>query len=163
MPVVRRTGFLSYAHADTALVERFLAPMRPRCTTLRDLELDPWWDRQILVGEDWKREIASAMDTADFGLLCITPSFLASRYVTEVEVPAFLAAERTIVPVGLEPVDFGRADLKGLEDRQIFRYRRPGTPRQLWFAECAGINRARFCDALVAQMADRMAPRHART
>jgi hypothetical protein len=147
---------LSYAHEDTVLVERFLAPMRPRCSTLRELELDTWWDRRILVGEGWRAEIARALETADFGLLALTPSFLASPYVIEVELPALLAGEKLIFPVGLEAVDLRRADLKGLEDRLIFRHHTAGSTRQLWFAECAGANRARFCDTLIAQMVDRM-------
>jgi TIR domain len=140
------------------LVERFLTLMRPRCITLRELELDTWWDRRILVGENWSAEIARALETADFGLLAVTPSFLASPYVTEVELPALLAGEKLTFPVGLEAVDLRRADLQGLEGRQIFRHHPEGTTRQLWFAECAGANRARFCDSLVAQMVDRMTP-----
>ncbi|HXN38671.1 MAG TPA: toll/interleukin-1 receptor domain-containing protein [Solirubrobacteraceae bacterium] len=151
-------GFLSYAHADTVLVERLIDLLRPRCANLRELELGSWWDQRILAGEYWEQEVATAMDAADFGLFCISPSFLASRYVTEVELPAFLPAARAIIPVGLEAIDCGRADLKGLEALQIFRYRRRGAKSPLWFAECAGINRARFCDDLVAQMADRMKP-----
>ncbi len=63
---------------------------RTRCAILREFEIDPWTDRRILVGQDWEQEIGRAIDASDFGLLCITPSFLASEYVTTVELPALV-------------------------------------------------------------------------
>jgi hypothetical protein len=153
-------GFVSYAHTDTVLVERFLGLMAPRCATLREVELDQWWDERLLAGERWPSKLARALEAADFGLVCVTPAFLASVYATNVELPAFLERDRVIIPVGLEPVDFDRADLRGLEDRQVFRYRRRGEARQRWFAECAGIGQLQFCDALVGQMVDRLRSPH---
>jgi hypothetical protein len=156
MAKLARSGFASYARDDTLLVERFLRLMRPRCSTLRELELDWWWDQRILVGEGWEREIESAIETADFGLFCVTHSFLDSAYAIQRELPRFLDRGRVLFPVALEPIDFARADLKGLETLQIFRYRRPTAVKQQSFAECSAVNRVRFCDALVAQMTDRL-------
>lgn len=159
---VRYAGFVAYARADTVLVERFLDLMAPRCASLREAAFDPWWDQRILAGQHWEHELAEAMEVADFGLFFVTPALLASAYVQKVELPAFLRGDRVVIPVGLEPVDFERADLQGLEDRQVFRYRRKGTARERWFAECAGVNALRFCDALVGEMVDRLrAPRPA--
>jgi hypothetical protein len=156
MAKIVRRGFVSYARYDTLLVERFLHLMRPRCSTLREFELDWWSDQQIAVGKPWEREIESAIETADFGLFCVTPSFLDSAYAIQRELPRFLDRGRVLFPVALEPVDLARADLKGLEALQIFRYRQPTTVKQHSFAECSAINRARFCDALVAQMTNRL-------
>jgi TIR domain len=137
------------------LVEPFLQLMQSRCTALRDIAFDTWWDRKILVGEFWEQEIARAMATSDFGFLCLSPAFLASDYVRRVELPALLAEGRMVVPVGIEPVDLKRADLRGVENLQIFRYRGPGAGARKCFSECGPVNRARFCDQLVGEMVDR--------
>jgi hypothetical protein len=155
MAKIKCSGFVSYAHADTRLVEGFCKLMQPRCMTLRDVEFDHWWDWAILVGERWEQEIAWALAESDFGLLCLTPNFLASDFVARVELPALLAENRMVVPVAIEPVDLERADLRGLEGLQLFRYRAPGGRSPRCFAECGPGNRVRFCDQLVAQMVDR--------
>ncbi len=154
MAKLRWTGFVSYARHDAALVERFLNVLRPRCASLRDLEIELWSDRVILAGQDWAREIAVAAEAADFGLLCVSPSFLASPFVTEVELPALMAGERTIIPVALEPLALELLDLKGLDPLQIFHLRPPRSARGLSFDECKGrgVNEKRFCDALVAEL-----------
>jgi hypothetical protein len=155
MAKIKRSGFVSYSHADTRLVEGFLQLMHPRCVTLRDVEFDHWWDRRILVGERWEQKIAWAIAESDFGLLCLTPNFLASDFVARVELPALLAEYRMVVPVSIEPVDLERADLRGVESLQLFRYRAPGGRSPKCFSECGQGNRARFCDQLVGQIVDR--------
>lgn len=153
----RRSVAVSYAHRDTVLVERFLDLMRLRWGNLRGLELDSWWDEQIQTGERWRERIHAACDASDFGLLCVTYGFLASRFVCEEELPTLLA-RGNLIAVALEPVDLLRTNLKGLADHQLFFYRRPGSNARRAFSECAGPNVGRFCDALMAEMADRMFP-----
>ncbi len=152
----RLAGFVSYAHDDAAIVDPFLELMKPRCGALRDVELVGWWDRAILCGDRWRQEIDAALERCDFGLVLVTPSFLASRFIGTVELPALLASGRAVFPVGIERVDFARADLKRLEDRQIFGLRAARARQARWFSECAGVNRARFCDRLVGEMVDRL-------
>lgn len=96
------------------------------------------------------------MAESDFGLLCLTPAFLASDFVARVELPALLAEDRMVVPVGIEPVDLERADLRGVEGLQIFRYRASSGRALRCFSECGQSNRARFCDQLVGEMVDRV-------
>jgi hypothetical protein len=158
MPKPHRTGFISYAHADARIVDRFLDLMQPRCAILRDLEIDHWSDRRILAGEGWEAELTVAIDSSDFGLLCVTPRFLASKYATAVELPALLR-RGMVIPVVLEDVDLALADLQGLQDLQLFRYRPPGSTEHRAFGDCAGASHGRFCDALVAQMVQRLRPR----
>jgi hypothetical protein len=147
-----RAGFVSYARDDAALVERFLAVMRPRCAVQRDVELQLWSDRAIVAGKRWEQEIGVALAAADFGLLCVSPSLLASSFVTTVELPALLRRERLAIPLALEPLDFDQVDLKGLEALQVFRLRRPEKPRGRSFDECRGVNAKRFCDELVGEI-----------
>lgn len=150
-------GFVSYARDDGVLVERLLKFLEPRGRTRRSIEIELWSDASILAGEDWRQQLERALDSADFGLLCVSPSFLDSPFVTDVELPALMQAERIVIPLALEPLDFAAGDLKGLGERQIFRLRRPSSTRSLAFAECGAINRQRFCDALVTQIEARCA------
>jgi hypothetical protein len=156
MSGTRKIGFVSYAQSDALLVDRFLELLRPRLATRREMVLELWSDRAILVGEQWLQEIERALEEADFGLLCLSPSFLASRFVRDVEIPSFLNPGRVVIPVALEPLDLARTQLHGVEGRQVFRYTPPGTTRKLSFAECGGVNRQRFCDELVTQVVERL-------
>ncbi len=69
----------------------------------------------------WRREIEEALERAHFGLLLLSPQFLASDFIGREELPKLLE-KRLVVPVALQaiPLD-GSIDLKGLQDRQIFR------------------------------------------
>ncbi len=154
---VRRSIVVSYAHRDTVLVERFLDLMRVRWSNLRGLELDSWWDEQICTGERWRERIHAAIDRSDFGLLCVTYGFLASTFVTESELPVLLA-KGNIIAVALEPIDMVHTNLKGLEDHQLFFYRRPRSNARRAFSECGAPNTGRFCNALLADIADRIFP-----
>ena len=147
-------GFLCYARADRRLVDRFRRLLAPRLAIVQDLDVSIWWDEHILVGGLWDDEIRRAIDEADFGLLLVSPALLSREYIRRVEIPALLASPGTkILPVGLRRVDFARSDLRGLDARQIFLWR-DAKGESRWFAGLAGENPERFCDALVAQIAD---------
>lgn len=156
MSIAVVTGFVSYAHADHRLVEQFLRLMGPRFQNVPGLAIDGWSDHRILVGEDWDEALTEALTASDFGLLCLTHEFFASRYIRTRELPALLAAGRIVIPVLLEELDLATTDLRGLEQLQIFRYRPPegGEPRS--FQRCAGANRGAFCNELVAQIVARL-------
>src|SRR4051812_11892909 len=97
---------MSYARGDTVLVDRLIDVLQPRCATQRDVELRLWSDRRITAGERWRREIVAALAGTDFGLLCVSASLLASSFITSVELPELLRAERLAIPLALEPLDF---------------------------------------------------------
>jgi len=151
-----RTGFVSYARNDAALVDRFIDVMRPRCATQRDVELRLWSDRAIVAGTRWSQDIEAALKDADFGLLCVSPSLLASSFITRVELPELLREERLAIPFALEPLDFDGLDLEGLDALQVFHLRRPGESRGRSFDECRGVNVKRFCDELVGEIVQRL-------
>jgi hypothetical protein len=78
-------------------------------------------DQQILPGEHWRAEIERAVERSRFGLLLVSPGFLASDFITKKELPALLA-KPMVVPVELQRILFdGTMDMKGLADRQVFR------------------------------------------
>jgi hypothetical protein len=78
------------------------------------------------------------------GLLMISPAFLASSYITEKELPVFVAGEKACVPVMLQPVDFDLHDLKGLEKRQIFIFDYVGFKEPRGYGECKSHRRNAF-------------------
>jgi hypothetical protein len=153
-------GFLSYAHRDARLVGRLRDLLGQRFEGLRGLAISVWWDEDILIGRAWDDEIRIALKEADFGLLLVSPALLSRDYIREVEIPALLNGPGPVVmPVGLRRVDFARSDLQGIDARQIFLYRTGPDRQGRWFADLAGENRERFCDALVAQIVDRLGSR----
>ncbi len=109
--------FLSYAHADSADAGRFLAVLTPQLNSVTGARFERWRDQDnILPGEDWHDEIQAAIKACDFGLLLVSPAFLASGYVRDHELDALLA-KPMVVPVLLQPV----LDLGKLKHRQVFR------------------------------------------
>ena len=113
--------FLSYARCDSADVKRFRAVLAPLLKASSQYDFGEWIDHQILPGEHWREEIEQALESARFGLLLLSPGFLASEFITNKELPPLLA-KAMVVPVELRQILFnGTMDLKGLEDRQVFR------------------------------------------
>ena len=84
-----------------------------------------WSDKNIILGEDWAGAIARAIEAADFGLLLISSSFLASPYIATHELAKFVDASgqlrpgKRIIPVAIKPIN-EFMDMKGLQHRQIF-------------------------------------------
>ncbi len=116
--------FLSYAHRNTADVERFRDLLEPLLKASADFAFGEWTDHVILPGEHWRKEIDQALERSRFGLLLVSPEFLASKFIAENELPVLLA-KPMVVPVELHRIAFdGSMDLKGLEDRQVFRDRK---------------------------------------
>jgi TIR domain len=113
--------FVSYAHADSADAGKLRAVLQPLFKTSVRYEFSDWSDHEILPGEFWRREIEQALEKAQFGLLLLSPQFLASSFINKNELPDLLE-KGMVVPVALHaiPLD-GTVDMKGLQDRQIFR------------------------------------------
>ncbi len=120
--------FISYAHADTALKDALVQRLRPWLDAASDYAFIAWQDRDIIVGKDWHAQIQAAIKDCDFGLLLVSPQFLASEYITRDELQHFVAPDplaapsgKPAVPVALRTLRFdGTIDMKGLERRQIF-------------------------------------------
>ncbi|WP_395855197.1 TIR domain-containing protein [Cystobacter fuscus] len=120
--------FVSYAHEDRTHFEAIIKQLRIRFDSSKNYELQSWTDQDILVGEGWKERIQKAIDECHFGLLLLSPAFLASKFIGEHELPHFVGAPndpriKPVLPVGVVPVSFERQDLKGLQEQQIFRSR----------------------------------------
>ena len=97
-------GYLSYAHDDHADVQRLMFHLR---ATERSLGLDFWTDASITAGGRWKAVIDDQIAQSTVFLLCMSPAYLSSSYLYDVEFPAIEARVRSsdalMVPVILRP------------------------------------------------------------
>jgi hypothetical protein len=117
--------FISYSHKDREALERFqrfLLPLEPK-----EL-IDAWDDTRIKPGDDWKVEIGKALADPKVAVLFISQDFLASKFISEEELPYLLAArmrgDLTIIPVFL---NHSNVDLVCEELTRIQGY---GSPQQ---------------------------------
>ncbi|MBI4657388.1 MAG: TIR domain-containing protein [Verrucomicrobia bacterium] len=146
--------FVSYAHADTAQAERLLGPLVTDLGLSKKFAYDFWRDHLILPGEGWHAEIQDALRDCDFGLALVSRDFLASEFITKHELPVLVSGEKPLIPVALGLLDYDRQDLRGLEEKQIYRFQlRPNEFR--CFAQCAGQVAERFVADLARAIEDR--------
>jgi hypothetical protein len=150
----RVTMFVSYAHANQELAGRFVAQFKEYTRPSKAYQYNIWLDADLLVGENWDQEIKKALDKCDLGLLLISASFIGSNYITSVELN--LLKTKPIIPVLLWPVDFDRHDLKGLQEKQIFRYNKPGFLRPKAYGQCTTKQRVEFMLELFQQVERRL-------
>ena len=132
-PLVRMV--ISYAHEDAKAAGTFKAELETRLSISPAYEFDLWRDIEgIVAGERWDDAIRGAFGAADLGLLLMSPSFLASDYIADVELPIFVRGGargiegKRVVPFELKALDFGTMDLRGLGARQIVRGPWPQRP-----------------------------------
>ena len=99
--------FYSYAHSDAPLcieLQKHLTALK-RSGLIRE-----WYDRQIDPGEEWSAQIHEAMERAGMILLLVSADFLASKYISEIELPFAIrrheAGLAKVVPVLLRPVEY---------------------------------------------------------
>ena len=80
--------FISYSHVDEVLKDRVVRHLQ----VLADATgVSVWEDRQISTGQEWSREIETALSTASAAVLLLSVDFLNSRFIKESELPKLLA------------------------------------------------------------------------
>ena len=128
-PIVRY--FVSYAHDDETAAADLLKRLSHCLGTSPSVAFHRWQDKDIILGQDWHKEIQQAIQNCHFGLLLVSPAFLSSSYITDHELPHFINRNgmkfdplRQVAPVMLKPIKFdGTMDLKGLQKSQVFTHR----------------------------------------
>lgn len=145
--------FVSYADKDARPVQRLIDLLTPHFNASRANRYAVWEFRRLLLGEDFHERIQEEIGICDFGLLCISPSFLASPYITRHELPHFAGGGggKPVLPVGLKPVDFDLHDMKGLDRLQIFMHKKK------FFSQPPGDGREAFAFELFRQIESRLA------
>ena len=114
--------FVSYAHKNKKLANELLDKINELLAASKNFEFEMWLDSYIDVGEKWQGQILRARDTADIGLLLVSPAFLASKFISEKELPFYVGdLGKPMLPLMLAKVDFEHHDLKGLQGYQVYR------------------------------------------
>jgi WD40 repeat protein len=120
--------FVCYAHGDRTLKEDLLTRLGHCFGAAKDYRFEGWHDGDIELGSNWHERIQAAIRECDFGLLLVSPAFLASAYIEEHELPHFVGRDpfrpssgKRAAPIALKAIRFdGKMDLKGLEKQQFF-------------------------------------------
>lgn len=109
--------FVSYCHRDEQWLKRLRVHLKP---LEREGVFDVWDDTMIEPGRNWNSEIQKAIAEASVAVLLISKDFLASDFISEVELPALLQATRNqdikILHVFLNPCRVKQ--MKFLDDLQ---------------------------------------------
>src|SRR4051794_7341380 len=86
---MRDQVFISYSHKDGRWLDRlqvYLAPLERRGSIRR------WDDTLIAAGQRWEQEIAEALQRTRVAVLMVSADFLASDFISRVELPRLLGA-----------------------------------------------------------------------
>lgn len=96
-PRLRDHIFVSYAHADRALVERLAKDLRDRGHSV-------WIDFEgIRGGDPWRQSIADGIHASAVVLVALSPDSVASEWVA-VEVATSIQAGKRLIPLLLRPL-----------------------------------------------------------
>lgn len=125
--------FYSYAHEDEDL-------RRELETHLKILQrgglIEPWTDRRIGAGDDWRGQISDNLERADIVLLLVSANFIDSDYCWDIEMTRALerheAGEAKVIPVIVRDVSwqtapFGRLNALPVDGKPVDTWRNRDT------------------------------------
>ena len=148
--------FLSWAHYDAEVKDSFLTLLRQRLAVARNHSFTWWVDSFILPGEEWKAEILTQLAEADYIVQLISPSFLASDFIRDYEIPGVGDAPlKKTLPVMLVDVPLdGTVEFHQIDRRQIYR----GNPVEphCYVSRETAFQRNQFVDGFVSRIIDRV-------
>lgn len=142
-PATTRTKvFISYAHKDETWRETLRVALAPQ---ERKQLLEVWDDRRIGTGDDWRKEIDTALKDCRVAILLVSMHFLASKFINDVELVSIFARHEKeglwIYPILVGPCDWeGEDQLKAKQMKlckgESFEERSPAEQNKA-FAEVA--------------------------
>jgi WD40 repeat protein len=88
--------FVSYSREDEKWRRRFTEMLKP---LVRERRLDVWSDDRTVVSYEWRPQLAEAIARSQAALLLVSPSFLASDFIMDQELPALIEHGVRLVPV----------------------------------------------------------------
>ena len=77
--------FISYSSKDLAFMKEFVTHLEP---FRRNGKIDYWYDRMIEPGSKWDDAIRKELDSSDIVIFLLSPDFIATSYIFEIEIPA---------------------------------------------------------------------------
>ncbi len=108
--------FVSYSHKDEAFKDNLNVHLTPYERTGK---IKVWDDRDIIPGQEWDNEIKEKLEKAEIILFLISPDFMASGYIYDVEIKHAIdkhnAGKTNIVPVIIRPSNFEVLSLKNFQ------------------------------------------------
>lgn len=148
--------FLSWARNDAEAKDSFLKLLEPRLRIAQN-HVFTWWEFSfILPGEEWKDEIRAQLEKADYIVQLISPSFLASDFIRDYEIPGVGEAPlKKTLPVMLVDVPLdGTVEFHQINRRQIYR----GNPVEphCYVSRETTFQRNQFVDGFVSRIIDRV-------
>ena len=81
--------FVSYSHHDSEWLDKLHAVLGP---DVRNGRIQYFDDRELAPGDPWYSEITGAIDHAKVAVLLVSPNFLASKFISDDELPRILRA-----------------------------------------------------------------------
>ncbi len=106
-PASGKKIFFSYSKNDRPLLDELL---RQLSGLRRQGKIQPWNDLDILPGEEWDAKIKHELHTADIIVLFLSPDFLNTDYIWDVEITAAMARHEqgsaVVIPVAVRPCDW---------------------------------------------------------
>ncbi|HEX2907811.1 MAG TPA: toll/interleukin-1 receptor domain-containing protein, partial [Phototrophicaceae bacterium] len=87
--------FISYAHADQVQIAELV-------DLLRAGGYEPWFDSDLIPGQDWEKQIRHAISESDAFVYALTPESLESEYC-KIELTLAFENKKPIIPLKLKP------------------------------------------------------------
>lgn len=92
--------FISYLPEDKPWVSQFVA-------ALREKDLHPFWDDEILAGQDWQKVVGQALRESDTLIVILSPEGAPSNLMF-FELGAAIAGKKRIIPVAHGALDWAQ-------------------------------------------------------
>ena len=117
----RTKVFISYSHKDVRYLHELIEHL---AYYERNNLIEIWSDEKISAGARWREEIKRAIDLTKVAVLLISPSFMASTFIAENELPPLLHAAKEegaiILPVIVRSSNF--------EDTELAKFQAVNSP-----------------------------------
>ena len=95
--------FFSYSKKDAqyrAELEKHFAALK------RSGRIDTWSDVNLEPGQEWDKTIKEELSRADIIMLLLSPDFMATEYIWNIEIPKAIKEGKAVVPIFLRPCDW---------------------------------------------------------
>lgn len=104
--------FVSYSRKDKKYLEKFKVQI---ASLKRKNIIEDWNDQEIIGGDVWEDILKHQLETADIIVFLVSPDFIASDYIYDIEVKKAIERHRKgeviIVPIIIRPCDFNSLEI----------------------------------------------------